>query len=256
MAQNNSNGTLVIEKTSNPTPEPTEEVRIVPIDEFEEAAQCLSEAFAVDEVARYFVDTDDMSTCTEEYKYKVHCNIIRYLTAAHCYKGLVTTIGPNYDAVALWLPPGQNPDDWWTFFRSGLWRLYYQLSSEGRKRFFDEFFPLLHHTKHAVMGERDDDSYYLVYLGSKPSSRGKGYARKLIECMTAQADLEGRATYLESSAEANLPYYKRFGFDHKMDIQLERGPKPIKLHIMVREPEKMAESSVKVTRTTVSIRAL
>lgn len=102
MAQNNSNGTLVVEKTSSLTPAPTEEVRVVSIEDFEEAAQCLSEAFAVDEVARYFVDTDDMSTCAEEYKYKVHCNILRYLTAAHCYKGLVTTIGPNYDAVALW----------------------------------------------------------------------------------------------------------------------------------------------------------
>lgn len=71
-------------------------------------------------------------------------------------------------------------DDWLTFFRSGLWRLYYQLSSEGRTRFFTEFFPLLHATKHEVMGERDGDSYYLVYLGSKPSARGKGYARKLI----------------------------------------------------------------------------
>lgn len=74
-------------------------------------------------------------------------------------------------------------DDWLTFFRSGLWRLYYQLSSEGRTRFFTEFFPLLHTTKHEVMGERDADSYYLVYLGSKPSARGKGYARKLIAHM-------------------------------------------------------------------------
>jgi GNAT superfamily N-acetyltransferase len=77
-------------------------------------------------------------------------------------------------------------DDWLTFFRSGLWRLYYQLSSEGRARFFKEFFPLLHDTKHNVMGERDGNSYYLVYLGSKPSARGKGYARKLIEHMTVK----------------------------------------------------------------------
>jgi len=81
------------------------------------------------------------------------------------------------------MPPGKNMDDLWTILRSGMWRLWYKLSREGKKRFYDEFLPLLHHTKHDVMGERDDDSYYLVYIGSKPSARGKGYAKKLIEHM-------------------------------------------------------------------------
>lgn len=71
-------------------------------------------------------------------------------------------------------------DDWWTILRSGMWRLYYKLSAEGRVRFYKEFMPLLHDTKHAVMGARDEDSWYLVYLGTKPSARGKGYAGKLI----------------------------------------------------------------------------
>jgi GNAT superfamily N-acetyltransferase len=84
------------------------------------------------------------------------------------------------------MPPGKNMDDFWTILRSGMWRLWYKLSREGKTRFYDEFLPLLHHAKHDVMGERDNDSYYLVYLGSKPSARGKGYAKKLIEHMLAQ----------------------------------------------------------------------
>jgi ribosomal protein S18 acetylase RimI-like enzyme len=83
------------------------------------------------------------------------------------------------------MPPGKNMDDWWTILRSGMWRLLYKLSSEGKTRFYKEFLPLLHDTMHEVMGPREHDSYYLVYLGSKPSARGKGYARKLIEHMTA-----------------------------------------------------------------------
>lgn len=58
-----------------------------------------------------------------------------------------------------------------------------------------------------------------------------------------QADLENRATYLESSAHSNMSYYEKYGFQQKIDIQLARGPKPIKLHIMVREPRSVAESS-------------
>lgn len=72
-------------------------------------------------------------------------------------------------------------DDLWTILRSGMWRLYYKLCREGKARFYSEFLPLLHETKHEVMGQRDNESYYLVYLGTKPSARGKGYAKKLIE---------------------------------------------------------------------------
>ena len=79
------------------------------------------------------------------------------------------------------MPPGKNMDDWFTIFRSGLWRLYYKLSREGKARFYSEFLPLLHRTKEEVLGNRDDQSLYLVYIGTKPGARGKGYARALIE---------------------------------------------------------------------------
>jgi len=246
-----------MEKKCSRSPSESEEVRILGIAEYEQAAQCLAEAFAVDEVARYFIDTDDMAAYSEEYKYKLHLDILRYVTAAHCYKGVVTTIGPNYDAVALWMPPGQNMDDWWTIIRSGMWRLLYKLSREGKARFYKEFLPLLHDTKHKVMGARDDDSWYLVYIGSKPSARGKGYARKLIEHGTAQADREGRATYLESSAANNQSYYEKYGFKPVLDISMTRGPKPVKMHIMVREPKSIAESvDWKGSEQTVEIRML
>jgi GNAT superfamily N-acetyltransferase len=84
------------------------------------------------------------------------------------------------------MPPGKNADDWWTMLRSGMWRLYYQLSAEGRNRYYNELIPVLHHTKEEVMGERDNDCYYLVYIGTKPNARGKGYASKLILDMMAK----------------------------------------------------------------------
>ena len=79
------------------------------------------------------------------------------------------------------MPPGQNMDDLCTILRSGMWRLHYRLSAEGKARFFKEFLPLLHDTKAEVLGARDDEAWYLVYIGTKSSARGKGYARKLIE---------------------------------------------------------------------------
>ena len=78
------------------------------------------------------------------------------------------------------MTPGTNMDDWWTLLRSGMWRLYFQLSAESQARLFKEMLPLLHDTKAEVMGDRDNDSYYLVYIGTKATSRGRGYATKLM----------------------------------------------------------------------------
>lgn len=43
--------------------------------------------------------------------------------------------------------------------------------------------PLLTRTKTEVMRERDNDSYYLVYIGTKPNARSRGYATKLLQLM-------------------------------------------------------------------------
>jgi hypothetical protein len=61
--------------------------------------------------------------------------------------------------------------------------------------------------------------------------------------------------YLESSAEANISYYKKYGFVENRVISLNRGPKPVDLHIMVREPRMVAETS-KGGETLVSTRSL
>ena len=84
------------------------------------------------------------------------------------------------------MPPGSDIDDWLTMFKSGMWRLRYQLSAEGSKRFFTEFLPLLSKTKAAALGADDNNSWYLVYIGTKPGSERKGYAKALIEMVTQQ----------------------------------------------------------------------
>ncbi|KAJ9644752.1 hypothetical protein H2199_003716 [Coniosporium tulheliwenetii] len=217
-------------------------VRVISIDEYKEAARCLAEAFEHDDVARYFVDTPDRAHWTAKQKWDLHVSIMEYVTYAHCLKGLVTTVGPNYGAVALWMPPGKNMDDLYTIFRSGLWRLNYKLSAEGKKRFFTEFLPLLHDTKHSILGHRDDSAWYLVYIGTRPCSTGKGYARKLIENVTRTADREARACYLESSNDVNPKIYQKFGFEVKRKIHLQRAEKGVELDIMVREPAPAART--------------
>jgi ribosomal protein S18 acetylase RimI-like enzyme len=144
-------------------------------------------------------------------------------------------------------------DDYLTICRSGMWRLNFQLSSEGRQRFFTEFLPLLTSTKASVMGARDENSWYLVYIGARPASRGKGYARKLIDHVTDMADREAQACYLESSNAINPIIYGKMGFECKRKIYLQRCEKNvIELDIMVREPKAKRNSfaeKVSETRT-------
>ena len=159
------------------------------------------------------------------------------------------------------MPPKKNMDDFCTMLWSGMYALNWKLSKEGKKRLFDEFLPLLHDTKRRILGKDDDNSWYLVYIGTKPCSRGKGYAKSLIEYTTkqvrtfikplrtnslifhcfwvstqSQADTENRPTYLECSNARNLNLYGRLGFQTAQKIRLLRGEKPIELDVMTRLP--------------------
>lgn len=64
--------------------------------------------------------------------------------------------------------------------------LNFTFPKENKCRFQKEFLPLLHRTKQEVLGDQDENSWYLVYIGTKPDARGRGYARKLIEYVTKQ----------------------------------------------------------------------
>jgi hypothetical protein len=77
-------------------------VRRVTLAEYKQAAQCLAEAFAEDDVARYFTEVPDGTHWTKEQKWNLHVSILEYITYAHILKGLVLAAGPDYGCVALW----------------------------------------------------------------------------------------------------------------------------------------------------------
>jgi hypothetical protein len=79
-----------------------ESVRVIGIEECREAGLSLAHSFAADDLSQYFIDADDTTALSAEHKWKLHVDIMTYIVAAHCYNGIVTTIGPDYDAVALW----------------------------------------------------------------------------------------------------------------------------------------------------------
>ena len=163
-------------------------IRRVQQHEYKAAAACLADAFSLDEVCAYFFECPDTTTWTKKRKWALHVKILEAMVLAHVRCGLVQAIGDpkdggTFDSVALWMPPGADLDGW-TIIKTGLWRhwmeLRWQLSKEGRVRFFKEFMPLLHTAKLDVLKERDPDSWYLVYIGTHSRARGKGLAKRLV----------------------------------------------------------------------------
>ncbi len=67
--------------------------------------------------------------------------------------------------------------------------------------------------------------YYLAALGTDPPHQGKGVGSALIEPVLARADREGIPAYLESSKEANVPFYRKHGFEVVAELHVPGGPR-------------------------------
>lgn len=211
--------------------------RILTPSDWQSAAETLTEAFADDHVSRYFLDTPDRAHWPADRKHALHRDIMYALTLAHVQRGLGLASGAADECVALWMPPGCAMDDWAVWLSSGLWRLEWSLSREGRARFADEFLPALAAAKRRILGARESRAYYLVYLGTLSSARGQGLGRRSMEWMLARADAEGAPCYLESSSDANRRLYGRLGFVSKGEIRLTRDEhEDVVMEAMVREP--------------------
>jgi hypothetical protein len=154
--------------------------REVPFAEAKRAAASLAECFTDDTVARYYLQISDCNRPLKPREEKLNLRIYECLTAAHCCSGLVISAGPCYDSVSLWLPPASSDWNWKTYWRSGLWLLWLQLGREGRMRFFGSW-DTLEKGMTSIMGPRASTTWILADLGTRKSSRGQGYARKVIE---------------------------------------------------------------------------
>lgn len=90
-----------------------------------------------------------------------------------------------------------------------------------------------------AMGSRHPsfEHAYLFSIGVRPSARGKGLGRKLIQPVLDACDRKGLPAYLENSNPANTGFYNSCGFTPMGDpIMVEPGAPP--LVPMVREPRR------------------
>ncbi|GAA2238677.1 GNAT family N-acetyltransferase [Streptomyces amakusaensis] len=65
--------------------------------------------------------------------------------------------------------------------------------------------------------------WFLAVVGADPAAQGQGHGAALLRSGLAKADAAGLPAYLESSKEANLPFYEHFGFTVRERMTLPGG---------------------------------
>lgn len=65
--------------------------------------------------------------------------------------------------------------------------------------------------------------WYVLVIGVRPDRQGRGLSRSLLQPVIDAADAQGVACYLENSNPANLPIYRKFGFDVAEELVPVRG---------------------------------
>jgi GNAT superfamily N-acetyltransferase len=75
--------------------------------------------------------------------------------------------------------------------------------------------------------------WYLNVLGTSPERQGEGLGARVLQPVLSVCDTDGSPAYLESSNAANIPFYRRLGFEPTGEITLPDGPS---LYPMWRDP--------------------
>jgi GNAT superfamily N-acetyltransferase len=78
----------------------------------------------------------------------------------------------------------------------------------------------------ATMKEQQprEPHWYLEVLSVEPARQRQGYGSALLAPGLERCDADGMPAYLETQREANVPFYRRFGFELIEQITIPHGP--------------------------------
>jgi ribosomal protein S18 acetylase RimI-like enzyme len=74
------------------------------------------------------------------------------------------------------------------------------------------------------MAHPEEQHWHLAFIGVDPAHQGKGIGAALLRHMLARIDEQHLHAYLESSNPANVPLYRRHGFEVIREIRVGGSP--------------------------------
>ena len=118
----------------------------------------------------------------------------------------------DYVGVALWLPPGIEPDE------EKLGEVFQSTAEPSRLESIS-----------AIVGEMakyhpQEPHWYLPLIGVDPMHQGRGHGDTLMTFALERCDHDRLPAYLESSNPRNMSLYRRHGFEPLGKIQVGSSP--------------------------------
>lgn len=123
-----------------------------------------------------------------------------------------TFVTANYEGVALWMPPGVEPDEE---------RMIPILESTVPKDRLEDAFAVFE----AMASYHPEEAcWYLPLIAVDPIYQGFGFGSQLMKQALLKIDSAGLPAYLESSNPRNISLYERHGFEVMGEIQVGASP--------------------------------
>jgi len=165
----------------------------VPRSEQAKAYRTLASAFAEDPVERWLYP--------ELAKYLTHFPKFLAAFGGRAFESETVWRLGDFAAVALWLPPGAEPDG------DAIGDVLTETVSPDK-----------HDDTFAVLGQMDAahptyPHWYLPWFGVDPLSQGMGLGGRLLTDCLEIVDTDRLPTYLETPNPRNISFYRRHGFE-------------------------------------------
>lgn len=187
--------------------------------DLEAVARDLAASFETDPVFQWFLRDDGRRDLGR-------LKLFRLLTGVGLVDGEVLRPASG-GAASVWLPSQSlGPTPWLDELRS----LPTILAATGFSRLSRMSAARAAMDRHHPM---DREHAYLWFIGVAPEAQGLGVGSRLLAAGLERVDAQGLPAYLESSNIANVPLYRRYGFEVTREIEPAPGA-PI-LYAMWRE---------------------
>jgi GNAT superfamily N-acetyltransferase len=127
--------------------------------------------------------------------------------AGAAFRQKTAFVDESFGGACMWLPPGTEVDI------EALGQHVVQTILPERLAEIGETFKQME--EHHV----DEEAWYLPMIGVDANFQGQGIGARLMDSLLTKTDAMGIPTYLESSNPANIPFYKRLGYEAVGKIQ-------------------------------------
>ena len=178
-------------------------VRSATSDEMPRAIATIVAAFLTDPPARF--------AWPSLHEYLQAMPVASRAFAGASFKHGTAYVSADFSAVALWLPPGVQPDG------EALGKVF---RDTAKREHMDA---LLATFQKMEQSHPKEAHWYLPMIGVEPNAQGSGLGAELMRFALVRCDRERTPAYLEASPR-NTPFYQRHGFEVMDEIRIGAAP--------------------------------